>query len=122
MKRKIFTLGLLSLAFSANAQSLLGVQDQASLHIKEDALIYSGGELKTVENGVIDNFGNVMMLVVVLKLLLHRILIKQVVGTLSFAFGQMQQQMVALLMVGLLLNMVNFILTIKLHKPKSQGL
>ena len=61
MKRKIFTLGLLSLAFSANAQSLLGVQDQASLHIKEDALIYSGGELKTVENGVIDNFGNVMI-------------------------------------------------------------
>jgi len=38
MKRKIFTLGLLSLAFSANAQSLLGVQDQASLHIKEDIL------------------------------------------------------------------------------------
>ena len=61
MKRKIFTLSLLSLAFSANAQSLLGVQDQASLHIKEDALIYSGGELKTVENGVIDNFGNVMI-------------------------------------------------------------
>ena len=61
MKRKIFTLGLLSLAFSANAQSLLGVQHQASLHIKEDALIYSGGELKTVENGVIDNFGNVMI-------------------------------------------------------------
>ena len=61
MKRKIFTLGLLSLAFSANAQSLLGVQDQASLHIKEDALIYSGGELKTVANGVIDNFGNVMI-------------------------------------------------------------
>ena len=61
MKRKIFTLGLLSLAFSANAQSLLGVQDQASLHIKEDALIYSGGELKTVADGVIDNFGNVMI-------------------------------------------------------------
>ena len=61
MKRKIFTLGLLSLAFSANAQSLLGVQDQASLHIKEDALIYSGGEVKTVADGVIDNFGNVMI-------------------------------------------------------------
>ena len=61
MKRKIFTLGLLSLAFSANAQSLLGVQDQASLHIKEDALIYSGGELKTFADGVIDNFGNVMI-------------------------------------------------------------
>ena len=61
MKRKIFTLGLLSLAFSANAQSLLGVQDQASFHIKEDALIYSGGEVKTVAGGVIDNFGNVMI-------------------------------------------------------------
>ena len=61
MKRKIFTLGLLSLAFSANAQSLLGIQDQASLHIKEDALIYSGGEVKTVADGVIDNFGNVMI-------------------------------------------------------------
>jgi len=61
MKRKIFTLGLLSLAFSANAQSLLGVQDQASLHIKEDALIYSGGEVKTVADGMIDNFGNVMI-------------------------------------------------------------
>lgn len=61
MKRKIFALGLLSLAFSANAQSLLGIQDQASLHIKEDALIYSGGEVKTVADGVIDNFGNVMI-------------------------------------------------------------
>ena len=61
MKRKIFALGLLSLAFSANAQSLLGVQDQASLHIKEGTLIYGGGELKTVGSGVVDNFGNVMI-------------------------------------------------------------
>lgn len=61
MKRKIFALGLLSLAFSANAQSLLGVQDQASLHIKEGTLIYGGGELKTVGSGVVDNFGNIMI-------------------------------------------------------------
>lgn len=61
MKRKIFTLGLLGLGLSVNAQATFSLTDQASVHIKEDALVYSGGEVKTKASGVVDNFGNVMI-------------------------------------------------------------
>ncbi|MCW0486761.1 T9SS type A sorting domain-containing protein [Riemerella anatipestifer] len=61
MKRNLFLLGALSLVSSLKAQFITYVGDKAGVYVKENALVYSGGGVKVVGTGVIDNSGNIMV-------------------------------------------------------------
>ncbi|ADZ12753.1 hypothetical protein J5295_00590 [Riemerella anatipestifer] len=61
MKRNLFLLGALSLVSSLKAQFITYVGDKASVYVKENALVYSGGGVKVVGTGVVDNSGNIMI-------------------------------------------------------------
>uniref|UniRef100_UPI0030ED5F47 T9SS type A sorting domain-containing protein n=1 Tax=Riemerella anatipestifer TaxID=34085 RepID=UPI0030ED5F47 len=61
MKRNLFLLGVLSLVSSLKAQFITYVGDKASVYVKENALVYSGGGVKVVGTGVVDNSGNIMI-------------------------------------------------------------
>lgn len=61
MRKKLLTLGALALAMSMDAQFLSYVGDKGQMFVKEGALVFNGGGIKTVGTGVIDNSGNVMI-------------------------------------------------------------
>lgn len=61
MKKNLLTLGGLALSLSANAQFISYVGNGAMVNVKTGALVYSGGGIKVVGTGVIDNSGNIML-------------------------------------------------------------
>ncbi|WKS94908.1 T9SS type A sorting domain-containing protein [Riemerella columbina] len=60
MKKQLLLLGSLGLISFSNAQ-LTTVTPNTTVYVTEGALLYSGGEVKTIGNGVIDNSGNIMI-------------------------------------------------------------
>lgn len=61
MKKNLLTLSVLALSLSSNAQIITYVGDKSSVYVAKDALVYSGGGVKVVGAGVVDNSGNIMV-------------------------------------------------------------
>lgn len=62
MKKKLLTIGLLSLTVSINAQNvLLHVDNTAKMYVSSGTLVYNGGGLQTRGDGIIDLYGNMMI-------------------------------------------------------------
>lgn len=61
MRKKLLTLGALALAMSMDAQFLSYVGDKGQVFVKEGALVFNGGGIRTVGTGVVDNSGNIMV-------------------------------------------------------------
>lgn len=61
MKKNLLTLSVLALSLSSNAQIITYVGDKSSVYVAKDALVYSGGGVKVVGSGVVDNSGNIMV-------------------------------------------------------------
>lgn len=61
MKKNLLTLSVLALSLSSNAQIITYVGDKSLVHVTKDALVYSGGGVKVVGTGVVDNSGNIMV-------------------------------------------------------------
>lgn len=61
MRRKLLTLGALGLALVVDAQFLTYVGDKGQVYVKQGALVYNGGGMRTVGSGLVDNSGNIMV-------------------------------------------------------------
>lgn len=62
MKKNLLTVGLLAIAYSVQAQStVLNVGNTAKMYISKNTLVYNGGSVRLVGNGLVENHGNVMI-------------------------------------------------------------
>ncbi|QOR74493.1 T9SS type A sorting domain-containing protein [Cruoricaptor ignavus] len=61
MRKKILSVALVAAAFSAKAQFISYVGNNASFSIGKGALVYNGGGMKTVGSGKVVNRGNIML-------------------------------------------------------------
>ena len=61
MKKKLLICGIFSFFYSVNAQVLTYVGKGGATYIQKDALVYSGGTVATVDDGKVENSGNVMI-------------------------------------------------------------
>ncbi|MDY6026136.1 T9SS type A sorting domain-containing protein [Bergeyella zoohelcum] len=61
MKKSLLSTGLLAGLFSISAQSTLHVDDQSSMYVSEESLLYNGGGMQTKGAGLLDVYGNVMV-------------------------------------------------------------
>ena len=62
MKKNLFTIGLLALGLTSQAQNvLLHVDDTATMYVSKGTLVYNGGGLQTKGTGIIDLHGNMMV-------------------------------------------------------------
>lgn len=61
MKRNLLTIALLALSLSVSAQVICHVDANGLFYVSENALVYNGGGVQTVNNGIYDIRGNVMV-------------------------------------------------------------
>lgn len=62
MKRNLFTIAFLALGLSVTAQNVIcHIDTDGVFYVSESALVYIGGGLQTVDNGICDIHGNVMV-------------------------------------------------------------
>lgn len=61
MKKSLLSIGLLAGLFSISAQSTLHIDDQSSMYVSEESLLYNGGGMQTKGAGLLDVYGNVMV-------------------------------------------------------------
>ena len=62
MKKNLLTIGLLALSYSVQAQStVLNVGSNAKMYVSKNTLVYNGGSVRFVGNGLVENHGNVMV-------------------------------------------------------------
>ncbi|MBF8458289.1 T9SS type A sorting domain-containing protein [Kaistella sp. G5-32] len=61
MKKNLLTVALMALSLSVGAQVIFSANKDAVFYVGENALVYNGGGVQTVENGIYDVHGNVMI-------------------------------------------------------------
>lgn len=71
MEKRLLTLGVLAFVFSASAQQqpvqapngefVTQVGEKAKVYVGKSTLVFNGGGVRTLEDGLLDNYGNIMV-------------------------------------------------------------